>query len=115
MKSFLILFKTKSIPFSSNKKIEYVKDWGNYLEKLKKMVILTDYSFLKKDCTYISDKKVQKKSYIPHKDIFSGYIVIKSNNTNEVIDICSSCPVFKRGGDMQIKEIDNDYLELTKQ
>ena len=90
-------------------------DWKNYLEKLKKMARLTDYSFLKKDCTIISGKKVQQKSYIPHKDIFSGYLIVKSNNTNEVVDICSSCPVFKRGGDMQIKEIDNDYLELTKE
>lgn len=110
MKTFLLLFRTGSIPFSSNKQISYIEDWKEYISVLKSSKKLQDFSFLKKDGVYISGKKIESKSYIPHKDIFSGFLVIKANNTKEVMDICKSCPVFKRNGDIQIKEIDSNYL-----
>ncbi len=111
MKTFLILFKTGSIPFSSNKKIAYIEDWKIFLDQLKNSTKLQDHSFLKKDSIFISGKNIEQKSYIPHKEIFSGYLLIKANNTKEIINICKNCPVFKRGGDIQIKEVDKDYLD----
>lgn len=110
MKTFLILFRTGSIPFSSNKKDIYLKEWLNYINKLNVSKKLIDYSFLKKDVIILSGERVENKSYIPHKDIFSGFLIVKANNSKEVIEITKSCPVFKRNGDIQIKEIEKDYL-----
>ncbi len=111
MKTFLILFKTGSIPFSSNKKIAYIEDWRNFLDELKNSIKLQDYSFLKKDGVFISGKNIEQKSYTPHKEIFSGYLLVEANNTKEIMDLCKNCPVFKRDGDIQIKEVDEAYLK----
>ena len=110
MKTFLILFKTGSIPFSSNKKDVYIKEWHNYINELEVLKKLHSYSFLKKDGVVISGKNIEAKSYIPHKDIFSGFILVKANNFKEVVEISKNCPVFKRNGNIQIKEVDKNYL-----
>ena len=110
MKIFFILFKTGSIPFSSNKKDIYIKEWRKYLNELKELKKLESYFFLKKDGVILSGKNIEARSYIPHKDIFSGYILIKANNLKEATEISKNCPVFKRNGDVQIKEIDQNYL-----
>ena len=83
-----------------------------YIEELKISKRIKDYSFLKKDGIFISGKNVEIKSYIPHKDILSGYLLLEAADTKEVIEICKDCPVFKRNGDIQIKEIDQEYLKL---
>jgi hypothetical protein len=113
MKTFLILFKTGSIPFSSSKKDDYIKEWHNYLNSLKELKILESCFFLKKDGINISGKKIVIRSYVPHKDIFSGFFIVKANNFKEVTEISKSCPVFKRNGDIQIKEIDQNYLNYN--
>ncbi len=110
MKTFLILFKTVSLPFSSNKKDIYLKEWLNYISELNASKKLINYSFLKKDVIILSGEKIEDKSYIPHKDIFSGFFIVSANNSKEVVEITKNCPVFKRNGDIQIKEIDEDYL-----
>jgi len=112
MKTFLILFKTGSIPFSSNKQADYIKEWNNYINELRASERLKDCSFLKKDGAFISGKNIELRSYIPHKDIFSGFMIIKANNIKEAVEICKDCPVFERNGDIQVKEIDREYLDL---
>ena len=110
MKKFIILFRTGSFPFSSTKRDIYVKEWNGYINKLATSKKLQDYTFLKKESVFISDKETKPKSYIPHKDILSGFIIISANTIKEVEEICKDCPVFNRNGDLEIKEIDQDYL-----
>lgn len=110
MKLFFILFRTGSIPFSSRSHDLYVREWNEYIDELKISEKLKNFSFFKKDGTVVFGKEIEIRAYIPHKEIFSGFVIIHANNLTEAINVCKKCPVFKRGGDVQIKEIDENYL-----
>lgn len=112
MKTFIILFKTISIPFSSTKLEDYKSGWITYIDDLNKRDILKAHSFFKESGITISGKEVEVKSYVPRSEIFSGYMIISACSSKDALETCKSCPVFLRNGELQIKELDESYLAL---
>lgn len=110
MKTFLILFKTGLTPFSSNTKEIYVKEWNDWINELRASDKFQSCSFFKEGGAVISGKNKELPFYVPHKDILRGIAIIKAENLKEATEIVKQCPVFKRNGEIQIKEIDTEYL-----
>ena len=101
MKNFLILFKTESTPFSSKVKLAYVKEWNDWIHKLRVTGGFHSGSFfLKESELVISGKGTESKSYTPksHKDILRGYMLFGAIDIKEATKIVKLCPVFTRGG-----------------
>jgi hypothetical protein len=92
-----------------------MKEWGNYIYSLRISKKLEYYTFLKQPSVFISKGKIESESYVAHKDILSGLILIKVDSRKEAIEVSKNCPVFKRNGSIEIKEIDEKYNTLNNE
>ncbi len=114
MKTFLILFKTESTPFSSKVRLAYINEWNDWIQKLRITGSFQSGSFfLKERELVISGVGSETKSYTPksHKDILRGYMLFEAEDIKEAAEIVKQCPVFSRGGEVSVRELDSLQLQ----
>ena len=71
----------------------HIKDMGNPLEPIGKVVKGSD------------KKTVTDGPYAETKDIVGGYTLIEANDINQAVELSTGCPIFSRGGFVEVRPV----------
>ena len=55
--------------------------------------------------TVKSDGLVTDGPYAELKEIVGGYIIVKTKDLNEAVELATGCPIFERGGNVEVRPI----------
>jgi hypothetical protein len=110
MKDYLLLFRggldfTKASP----EQLEQVMtNWRNWIDELSKKGIYGGGERLARNDAAVvrgNAKQVIDGPYVESKEIVGGYINIKADNLQQVIEISKGCPIFNFDGNIEIREV----------
>lgn len=109
MKEFALIFRLNNIA-DFKPSPEQMQERMNWLAKVAAQQILVDKGSTLLPTTgsaktVRSDKSVTDGPYTEIKEFISGYVIVKSESIDEVVEIARENPIFKLGGNIEIREV----------
>jgi hypothetical protein len=116
MKKFMLIFRNEK-PGHAGMTEEQMQatmlEWRNWISNVgKKGKFEGTNRLFPTGKTVQSNKTVTDGPYAEIKEYIGGYLIVKTSKIEEAIDIAKDCPIFKTGGNVEVREvmeIDSDY------
>lgn len=109
MKEYLLLFRGGlDYEVASPEQLQAnIKKWNAWMDNLAKAGKFGGGERLNNDGATIKGitKQVTDGPYAEAKEIIGGYIIIKTDNKAEAVEIAKGCPIFENGGFVEVREV----------
>lgn len=110
MSEYLYLFRGGDDPSPEETEAqaqEHMKRWGAWVQSLADQGKFVSGSPLE-----VTGKTVHKRGelitdgpFAEGKELVGGYIIVKTDDLDEAVDLAKDCPIFYRGGTVEVRPI----------
>ena len=114
MKEFMMIFRSdynpnfKQSPEEMQESIKQWQDWIGGIAAQGKFVSTNRLGFQGKIVK--ANNVITDGPYAETKEIVGGYIIVKTDNIDEAMEMAKECPVLNIGGSVEVR----DLMELPK-
>lgn len=108
MKDFLILIRggdARMAELSEADRDQHMQQWGAF------MTALAETGNLSGGLPLTADARLQSKNGVSDEmvanargEVIGGYLTLKANDYNHVVELTKNCPVFEHDGNLEIRE-----------
>lgn len=111
MKQFMLIFRmdleTAAVQPSQDQLDRYMVDWMNWIGSIAESDLLADGgNHLARSGCVLRKGSVQQSLYSANQESVAGYILIRSKDTAQAVEIASRCPILNGDGtSVEVREL----------
>lgn len=111
MKQFMLIFRMdleNPVAQPTQQQLDrYMVDWVRWIESIDEAGLLADGgNHLSKDGCVLRKESVQRSLYSANHEAIAGYILIRSEDAGQAVEIASRCPILNgEGTSVEVREV----------
>ncbi len=110
MSNFLFLFRggdAEWLEQSPEEMQKHMQKWGAWMGSLKEKGQLVDGLPLAKEGKVVhkAGEVITDGPFAEGSEVVGGYLIVTADNQNGAVEISKGCPIFERGGNVEVREI----------
>jgi len=110
MSDYLYLFRggdSLRMQQSPEQMQEHMQKWGAWMQNLAEQGKFVAGEPLQKEGKVVENagEVITDGPFAEGKEIVGGYLIVKSDNLDEAVEISKGCPIFEHQGTVEVREI----------
>jgi hypothetical protein len=107
MKEFMLIFRNEGGNKPTDEQMQQVlKQWQEWITGIAKSGNYSGTNRLYPEGKVVRPgKTVTDGPFVETREIFGGYLIVKTNSINDAVELAKSCPAISYGGSVEVRPV----------